>query len=366
MPVRHLATLFIFAVVTTTPFDAGATPPLEDLAETARRQGSLRFALQAFTQIYDEKERPSALLGIARCHHDRYDETGAADAHALAIAHYQAFLATRPLPRSAAAVRTSVARLRSEEVAPLSREPSPSPPASWIAVTSPTPNARARIDGGASRRTPFFVRATPGRHRIIISGRHHLPRRRVVSVAEGRLEHVHLPLKARPAELTVSTDAGARLLVDGAFVAQAPFDEPLSLPPGRHIIDVALHGHRTEQTEVRLRPGTRHDVAIDLSPTPQRYGALTLFAVGAAGIAASIGFGVASALNDTAAGQASVQSERDRLEGLADDHRLGAALAAGGGFVTWIAGGALFLFDETPVELAPGPGLMGAALSARF
>ncbi len=344
-----------------------AHPPLERLAEAARSRGALAFSLRAFTKVYEEDHRASALLGIARCHHHRFARTGAAEARALAIAHYHAFLATGPTPRTASDARTAITSLRAEDSAPLSEADLQEPPrASWLAITSPTPSVQARIDGHAPRAIPTFVRVSPGRHRVVLSSRDHLPRALSVSVAEGALNHVHVELKLRPAQLELAAPEGAHLQVDGTFAGVAPYDAALSLAPGRHVLTVSQLGHEPQRTVVQLRPGTRHDITIDLSPTPQRYGAISLFALGGAGVATAIGLGVVAAVKDTAAGQSNEQSERSRLEGSASDYRLGAALAAGGGFAAWTVGGALFLFDDAPVAVSPGPGLVGGAISARF
>lgn len=344
-----------------------AHPPLERLAEAARTRGALAFSLRAFTQVYEEDHRRSALLGIARCHRDRFARTGAAEARALAIAHYHAYLATAPTPRTAKEARAAITSLRAEDATPLSEAKLQKPArASWLAITSPTPKTQARIDGHEPRPVPTFVRVSPGRHHVVLSSRDHLPRALSVSVAKGALNHMHVELKLRPAQVELAAPEGARLRVDGTFAGVAPFDGALSLAPGRRVLTVSQLGHEPRRTIVELRPGTRHDITIDLSPTPQRYGAISLFAIGGAGVATAIGLGVVAVVKDTAAGQSNEQSERSRLEGSASDYRLGAALAAGGGFAAWTVGGALFLFDDAPVAVSPGPGLVGGAVSARF
>jgi hypothetical protein len=56
----------------------------------------------------------------------------------------------------------------------------------------------------------------------------------------------------------------ATVYVDGEFRGAAGGLERLSLPPGRHLLEVVRPGYRTVQREVEIRSGKIESVAVDL------------------------------------------------------------------------------------------------------
>lgn len=56
----------------------------------------------------------------------------------------------------------------------------------------------------------------------------------------------------------------ASIYVDGQFFGTSRRSEALTLPPGRHRIEVVRPGYRTVEREVEIRPGRSESIAIDL------------------------------------------------------------------------------------------------------
>jgi PEGA domain-containing protein len=73
---------------------------------------------------------------------------------------------------------------------------------------------------------------------------------------ERRADGGQLRLEIRPAD--------ASIYVDGEFRGTARRVLSLSLPPGRHRVEVVRPGYRTFEREVELRPGRTEDVTVDL------------------------------------------------------------------------------------------------------
>ena len=73
---------------------------------------------------------------------------------------------------------------------------------------------------------------------------------------ERRGDGGQLRLEIRPSD--------ASIYVDGEFRGTARRVLSLSLPPGRHRVEVVRPGYRTFEREVDLRPGRTEDVTVDL------------------------------------------------------------------------------------------------------
>jgi hypothetical protein len=96
-----------------------------------------------------------------------------------------------------------------------------------------------------------------------------------------------LTLEPLPAQLTVETEAGATLIVDGRGIGEAPHGA-ISLSAGTHVLTVVRSGRKPAAREVVVERAQTKALKIDLEPTARRravpwvvLGAGTLAAVAA-------------------------------------------------------------------------------------
>jgi len=84
--------------------------------------------------------------------------------------------------------------------------------------------------------------------------------------AEGREPASSVRAEAMgPGTLVLDVRPGdAAIYIDGEFRGAAGGLERLTLPSGRHLLEVVRPGYRTVQREIEIRPGKSESVAVDL------------------------------------------------------------------------------------------------------
>jgi len=214
---------------------------------------------------------------------------------------------------------------------------------------------------------------------------------------------VNLPLRDKPALVTVEVESGADVFVDGRIVATTPVGRPIEVAPGGHVIALAKNGRQPWSQDVVLEHGKPFKVAPRLVTSGQRILAYTMLGAGGA----SLILGGLFALGSVGAERDARDIEAKRAKGnispkeLADHNKLidqrdserTAAIVFGSVGAAAAIGGALFYtLDKPPVALLPpgtvepqkkletpadvaaslrplslfGPGLIGGGVMAKF
>lgn len=375
----------------------------------AYEKGNYPAAIQAFEAAYALVKRPTLMFSIAQAQRHQYyldKDRAVLDA---AIESYHAYLKLAPdgnrrgdVAEALAELEPLRAKLAAADPAEAPAPAQTTPPKTRLMVSTTTRGARVSVDGGKQGEMPLIAEVKPGKHRIQVTADGYFPEERQVSAAEGGVVALDIPLRPRPATLTVTTAPGADVSVDGRLVGVTPLAAPLRVEPGRHLIAVSKNGHRPYVEELELGNGEQRELSPAMEQTPQRIASHVLLGAGIAGIAAGGACATVAFLKDRDAqaiqdqrktGNISFQDvdEYDRLRSERDTWRLAAGISLGAGAAVATTGLLLRAFDTPKIEaprpresdqpaaperspglmevgIAPvfGPGHAGASVSGRF
>jgi hypothetical protein len=265
-----------------------------------------------------------------------------------------------------------------------------------LLVTSEVPEASISLDGAKPVPSPLIAEVTPGRHDVKVEARGYFPAERGVVAVSGALVPVEIPLRVRPASVSLRASADADLYIDGEHAGKVGQLVHLELPGGPHSFTFGKKGHRLTTVQAELEPGESHVISAKLVPTSQRTAAYIMFASAGVSLGATVIFGVLAAGQEEKARELQQKQESGNItaEELEDyDEALerrgelrGAAVLSGlffGGVL--VTGICLHEFDHPNVQavpsfdkgrratgeparvsLLPGPGDAGAAVRLSF
>ncbi len=248
--------------------------------------------------------------------------------------------------------------------------PSPSLPAAVVdlkqrtrlMVSSPTKTAMASVDGGEPAEMPLIQELSPGKHTLRVMADGYVDDEREIAAADGQVVGLDIPLRERPAFLTVGANEGAQILVDGRAEGTAPLPKALELPSGSHLVTITKTGHQPYSAEIELRRDQKRSIDVALERTTQRFasvavlGAAGVFAIGGA-IVIGLAYNeqqVAFDIEKLKKEGNITQSQRASHEAAVsnrNDLRTAAIGAFGGAFVTAVLAAGLYFFDR------PTPGV---------
>ncbi|HET7505622.1 MAG TPA: PEGA domain-containing protein [Kofleriaceae bacterium] len=210
---------------------------------------------------------------------------------------------------------------------------------------------------------PFaLIEVVPGEHRLAVTADGYLPAEKVTRAIAGQAQIVELELRPRPARVAVTTEADARITVDGRAVATAPAP-PLELAAGKHLVTILRRGREPFSREIVVTRGQAVALRAPLAPTARRravpyfLAGAGLFALGAlaTGTVALVHDARASDLRDQIALGNRPPGDGDRFvrEVTARDHDVTATWLLGGAALAAGAAGALALWLDTPTAEPP-------------
>lgn len=246
-----------------------------EAGNAAYSAGQYALAARAFEEAQRLAPLPEITFSTAQAYRLAYYQDRRPELLRRALELYRRYLKEAPSGR-----RRSHATLHIEAIEGLlggpvespTIEPLPRPaPATELMVTSKTPGARGRIDGGEWLELPFSKSVSPGKHRVTVDAPGHDPADREWLVVAGRLVVADTLLEPRPALLRVVAPAGAEVVIDEQVVGTAPLLRPISVSPGKHRVRVSLRGHRPWARSERVERGQTVTVRAErLGVTDQR------------------------------------------------------------------------------------------------
>ncbi len=131
-----------------------------------------------------------------------------------------------------------------------------------------TKGLSTKIDGKVIE--PFaLVEVDPKEHLIEVAADGYFPVEKKLIAVDGQSSMLEIELKPKPAAVTVKTETGARISVDGRPVATAP-TAALEVPAGKHLITVLRRGREPFAREIEVTRGDTLTIAAPLVQTARR------------------------------------------------------------------------------------------------
>jgi tetratricopeptide (TPR) repeat protein/uncharacterized membrane protein len=338
----------------------------------AYEAGRFQTAVQAFQQAYALAPRPAILFSMAQAERKSYYVDKRLQDLRNAIAHYHQYLDQVPTggrrgdAADALAELEPIAARLSPAEASASQAPTAGEQKTRLMVTSQTSGAKAALDGGAPEDVPLIADVTPGKHHVRVWADGYFDEERDALAAQGSLAAIDVPLREKPALLTVVLDAKATIDVDGRPMATTPLAQPLEVPSGTHVVTITKNGYRAFTREITLVHGGSAKIDAKLEQSGQRTAAwIVLGAAGAAAVAGGVFTGVAfveqsnaQTIYDKSRQQNITESERSSYESdvsARDQWRTVAIASFGSAVGLLLVGGVLYFFDQPRVEMGPPP-----------
>jgi hypothetical protein len=237
-----------------------------------------------------------------------------------------------------------------------------------------------KIDGQVV--TPAkMVEVTEGDHIVRAEAPGFAPFEKREVAVKGHRELVELTLQPLPALVTITTERGARISIDGRGIGTAPL-AAIEVPAGKHVLTVIHRGREPVARDLTVTRGQRVALDIDLESTLRRR-SVTWVLVGAGVLAVtSVATGLGALYEDGVASdkldqlqQGSQPSQVGREYADARDLRdsliTGTWVTGGAAVAVGLAAGFLYYFDNPSAEglrVAPmsTQSGAGAALIGRF
>ena len=257
--------------------------------------GQFVAAIDAFEQANRIVPRPSIVFSIAQAHKRQYFIDKNPEHLRAAIRSYKSYIEQVPEGGRRADAAQALAELApledrlGAEAASTARAPART--VARLLVTSPTPGAMVTLDDKITKPVPFGPEVTPGRHKVRVAAPGFVDEEQVVEAVEGNVV-VPVPLRERPARLTVRAMAGAQVSIDGRFAGTTPFSSPVDLPSGTHLVVVTRNGYKAASQEITVGRDQRKALDVKLEMTGQRIVANSLLVSGGALAVASGAFAV--------------------------------------------------------------------------
>lgn len=345
---------------------------LFDLGAKAYEAENFPAAIQAFQEAYRLSQRPGPIFSTAQAYRRLYNTDRKVDTLRQAIAYYKLYVEKQKAGGRIAEAQQSLRDLEAVLAGlGLSGDSAQAPgtpaaegkPQARLMVSSPTKGAMASLDGGELAELPLFQDLTPGDHTLRLAADGHFDDERTITVGqEGGIYGLDITLREKPALLTIKTDAGAAVSIDGRAEGTAPLLKPIQVSSGTHLVTITRNGYRAYSAELDLRRDERRPLDVALARTTQREASFgVLGAAGAGVLAGAVLAGLARAAEDRAQeieGQKWLsnitepqRAEHEDAVRRRDELRLAAAGAFGGAVLLAAVGTGLFVFDR------PVPGL---------
>ncbi len=239
-------------------------------------------AIKAFEAAERLAPHPAIVFSLAQAHRRQYYADGKPEQLRAALDGYREYV--KLVPKGA---RHDDATQALQELGASSTPTREQDAASISVNSSGTRNARVAIDDGAPVEPPFIGPVAAGVHHVVISAEGYVSEAREITAVDGKMVALDVPLREKPAHVTLAAPSGARVDVDGRPMGDAPLATPLELAAGVHLVSVTQNGHDAFVREIDLSRGEERKLDAALPPSRQRKIAIAML-VGA-GVTAAAG-----------------------------------------------------------------------------
>lgn len=342
------------------------------VGESAFNSGQYLMAATSFEQAFDKLPLPSIAFSMAQAYRLQYVIDKDPRWLKRAVELYREYLS-----KQASGGRRTDAASNLAELDPILTRIEMSrkvesivvKPQTMMVVNSQVKGARASIGGGELQPLPLGRELTAGKYEIIVEAEGYFPFREEREVFAGKFRAVEIDLKPKPSLISIRTESGAAIVVDGRPVGTTPLSRPLEVPAGQHLITVSKRGRIGYSRELVTKRGDKISLEPSLRTSGQRKGALWTMGVSGAIVLGAGGFGVAAFLADNDASDLlNDAKENGGLDGpqqdkynaareRRNDRRLVAFSLLGVGAAVATTG-LLLYFMESPQVEQPTPGTL--------
>jgi tetratricopeptide (TPR) repeat protein len=353
---------------------AAAIKAFEEALRLAPRPSIVYSLAQAHRRQYVLTKKPEnlrAAIALFREYTSKVEQGGRLDDAAEALAQLEP-LAQRldaEAPSSGSPSPGASSPGAPSSSAPSSSAPSSSAPASsqlaQLMVSTSIAGATVSLDGGAPTPAPYIQDVQPGRRKLKVMAPGHFDYERELDVKPGAVVPLlDIPLREKPARLSLDCKPGADVSIDGTPVATTPLFRPIELSGGRHFLAITKVGHKPFSQEIEVKRGETRSIQVKLSTTGQRIASYTFLIAGGVTSLAGAVTGLFALGEEERAMELFKESktrnlkEPERVEYNAaldkrDEIRNGAASLLGAGALFGAGGLLLYVFDQPPPVTPP-------------
>jgi hypothetical protein len=157
----------------------------------------------------------------------------------------------------------------------------------WIEIEANVPGVNVFVDrreAGPVGRTPFSGFLQPGKHVVYLEREGYVPQQRAIVVERGKPHQLDFKLELVPhgwVAVGVNKVAhGAKVLIDGKVVCQAPCR--VQVAPGPHKLVLDHRGFKKYKGNIEVGRAVETQIGAAMSPAPSRVSAYVSFAFSAA------------------------------------------------------------------------------------
>jgi len=200
--------------------------------------------------------------------------------------------------------------------------------------------------------TPFeMVEVTPGPHTVHVEAEGYLPKDTTERAVKGVSSVIEVQLSPQPAKITIATDKGAKIRVDGRPVGTAPL-AAFDVAAGKHVLSISRAGRDSVSREISVVRGQALAVDEPLEKTTRRKLVPWVVTAGsiAAGLAISSGV-FALVENSRAKDKLAAIQKGDQPPSTAADYATLLDRRDKATFGMYVTGGAALLFGSVAAAL---------------
>jgi serine/threonine protein kinase len=147
-------------------------------------------------------------------------------------------------------------------------EPPPPPDRMGYLKIEARPSAEIYVDGAYQGDTPpsISLKLKAGEHKVECRHPRYEDYKEVLKIVNGELSRRVVTLKKLKGTLSLITQEGAEVYIDGKLVGVTPVRKPIELDSGPHMVTLKKSGFHTWSTEVTVEPKKTLPLRITLSP----------------------------------------------------------------------------------------------------
>jgi serine/threonine protein kinase len=143
----------------------------------------------------------------------------------------------------------------------------PAPRMGFLRINA-RPSAEIYVDGIYKGDTPpeLSLKLTAGEHKVECRHPRYVNYEEVLRIVNGELSRRNVVMRKLTGNISVNTQEGAEVYIDGKLIGVTPIQKPIELDSGAHMVTLKKTGFFTWSSEVTVEPKRTLPLRITLSP----------------------------------------------------------------------------------------------------